>query len=824
MRFITIVADTKPAVGTNVLMKMIDFDKMTPGRALALFTALVSVLAIYVYRDFLMFDKLFLFKDIGSDTINAFYPRLVHLADYLRSDGLPRWSFNQGMGQSIFPMSLGNPFEWPLLALGSHRLAYGIAYMEVLKVILGGVLFYLYLRLLSESAYVCVIGGVLYAFSGLMILGGTWYNFSTQAVIFALMLYAFEAYLQRGIWWLLPLGIALIAASFSFNLYTHAVFFLFYGVVRYLDQYGWRPRAMAVFSLKVVGLALLGAGIAAVFLFANMQEILQSQRVSGEGSLVGLLEAQPVFSFADKGANVAAVMRAFSSNMTGVGSSFHGMKNYLEDPMFYCGLITLLLAPQFFVFLDRRRRILYGVMAFVFILPVVLPYFRYAFWLFSGDYYRILSIFIALVAVLFAVKALGRILATGRLSVWLLVVTLAVLLAALLYPYALSGQYEAMTVDPLLKWLTAGFLCLYTLLIVGLARHETRSAAAVMLLMAVCVELVMTASMTVNDRPVITAQEFHARVGYNDYSVDAVDTLKKNDKGFYRIEKTYHSGVAIHTSLNDAKVQNYWGTSSYYSFNESSYLDFLDGVGMFNLKDDLLGRRWISGLIGRPFILSLASVKYVLINNPDLLNRALNFGFRKVGRLGDVFIVRNPSALPLGFTYDTYMPRAEFMRLTDAKKKDIALLKAVVLDAPQESAVKGRYQRLNASGLVDGYGIKDYVADITARARQSLAIDHFSQNEIAGTITLDKERLLFFSIPYDKGWHAEVDGKPVELLRVNIGFMGLTVAPGEHTVTLRYRQPYLWVGLSVSLLALAIYAGALIKARRKRSPHRPGFA
>lgn len=823
MRFITIAANTKPAVGTNVLMMKLDFENMTPGRALALFAALVTVLAIYVYRDFLMFDKLFLFKDIGSDTINAFYPRLIHLANYLRSDGLPRWSFNQGMGQSIFPVSLGNPFEWPLFVLGADRLAYGIAYMEVLKVILGGVLFYLYLRLLSESVYVCVIGGLLYAFSGFMILGGTWYNFSAQAVMFALLLYAFEAYLQRGTWWLLPLGIALIAASFSFNLYTHAVFFLLYGAMRYIDQYGWRPRAMAVFSLKVVGLALLGAGIGAVFLFANVQEILQSQRVSGEGSLVKLLKAEPVFSFASEGDNVAALMRAFSSNMTGVGSSYHGMNNYLEDPMLYCGLIALLLAPQFFVFLERRRRILYGVMAFIFILPVVLPYFRFAFWLFSGDYYRILSMFIALVAVLFALKALGRILATNRLDVWLLVATLAVLLAALLYPYELSGQYEAMTINPPLKWITAGFLCLYAVLIVGLARHETRFTAAVMLLVTVCGELVMTASMTVNDRPVITAQEFHARVGYNDYSADAVDYLKKNDKGFYRIEKTYHSGVAIHTSLNDAMVQNYWGTSSYYSFNESSYLDFLDGVGMFNWKDDREGRRWIPGLIGRPFLLPFASVKYVLINNSDMLNRAVNFGFRKIGQLGDVFIVRNPSALPLGFTYDTYMPRAEFMRIADAKKKDIALLKAVVLDTPQETAVKGRYQRLNASGLVD-YGMKDYVADTTERARQSLVMDHFSQNEIAGTITLDKDRLLFFSIPYDKGWHAEVDGEPAELLRVNIGFMGLTLTSGEHTVTLRYQQPYFWLGLSVSLLALAIYAGALIKARRKRSPQRPIIA
>jgi len=796
-------------------MTMFNLVKMTQRGALAAFVALVSVLVIYVYRDFLIFNKLFLFKDIGSDTINAFYPRLVQLANYLRSDGLPLWSFNRGMGQSIFPMSLGNPFEWPLFALGSGRLAYGLAYMEAIKIIFGGMVFYLYLRLLSESVYVCVVGGLLYAFSAVMILGGTWYNFSTQAVTFALLLYAFEAYLQRGAWWLVPLGVALIASTFSFNLYTHAVFFLFYGVVRYLDQYGWRPRALAGFYLKLTGLGLLGAGISAVFLFANMQEILQSQRVSGEGSLVSLMMAKPVLSFADAGTNVAAVMRAFSSNMTGVGSHYHGVKNYLEDPMFYCGLISLLLAPQFFVFLDRRRRILYGMMALIFILPVVLPYFRYAFWLFSGNYYRILSLFIVLVVMLFALKALSRILAAGQLNTWLLAVTLALLLAVLLYPYRLSGQYEMMTLNPLLKWITAGFLCIYALLVVGLARCETRRYAAALLLMTVCGELVMTASMTVNDRPVITGHEFQAREGYNDYSLEAIDMLKKDDKDFYRIEKTYHSGVAIHTSLNDAEVQNYRGTASYYSFNESSYLDFMDAVGMFGKQDDRLGRRWVVGLSRRPFLLSFASVKYLLIKNPDMLNRTLKFGFRKIGQVGDVIIARNRFALPLGFTYDSYIPRAEFMRLTGVKK-EIALLKAAVLGEAQQAVLQNRLRRIDDSAVADHYMMKDYVADIRGRARQSLHIRHFGQNEIDGKITLDKGRLLFFSIPYDTGWHAEVDGKPTMLGRVNIGFMGLPLAPGEHTVSLRYRQPYLRLGLLVSLLSLLIYGGALIKTRHKR--------
>lgn len=779
-----------------------NFDNITPGRFFGMFITLVSVLTFYVYRDYLLLDKLFLFKDIGSDTLNTFYPRLVYLADYLRMDGLPRWSFGRGMGQSIFSNSLGIPFDWPLFALGSGRLAYGIAYMEAFKVILGGSIFYLYLRLVSSNVYVCMVGGLLYAFSGFMILGGSWFIFSTEAVYLALLLYAFERYLQQGIWWPFPLAIALIASGpIAFDLYTHAVFLAFYGGLRYHDCHGWHPRAMVHFSLKVAGLGLMGAGIASAFLFANVQEMLQSPRLSGEAALTGLLQGQPVFSFAGTKANIAALMRAFSSNMTGVGSSYQGAINYLEDPLFYCGLISLLLAPQVFVFLGRRQRTLYGALALVFILPVIFPYFRYAFWLFSGNYYRILSLFIALGAMLLSLKALGNIMASGRLNAWLLVGTLVVLLGGLLYPYELSGRYTEMAPDPILKWATAGFLCLYALLIVGISRKKTRVPAATLLLVALCAELAMTASMTVNGRPVVTAAEFHERVGYNDYSVDIINYLKKNDNSFYRIEKTYASSPAIHASLNDGMVQGYWGTSSYESFNKDSYLDFMDAVGLISENNNRSGRRWITGLRGRPILLTFASVKYMLTKDSQIHT---NFGFRTIGQVGDIFVVQNSFALPFGFTYDSYISRTEFMHLAEWQK-DSALIKAAVLDPPLEAAAKGRYQRLPAGDIGDYFKMQPFVMDVQARQKHSMEMISFSQNEIVGKITLERDRILFFTIPFDNGWKAKVDGIPAALLRVNIGFTGLMIAPGSHTIELTYQPTYWVAGWVVSALSLLVF-------------------
>ena len=393
-----------------------------------LLLSLLGLLSLAVYWDFLIFNHLFLYKDIGSDTLNGFYPNYVHLADYLRTDGWPAWSFSQGMGQNIFPQSIGDPFALLLVLMGAKHLAYGLVYVQVCKILLAGILFYLYLRVLMLAPLTAVIGALLYAFSGFMILGGGWYVFSVDGVYFALLLYAIERYLKDRVWLYFPIAVALVAAGVSFSLFLYALFFLPYILFRYYVNHGWRPRALSTFLLRLAGLGVLGLGISAIFLFANVQEMMNSPRVLGEASLFDRLMNKPLLGFEGFPHNATAIMRFFSSDLLGSGSEFRGWRNYLEAPMFYCGLLSLLLAPQVFVQLARKHKVAYALFGLVFLVPVGLPFFRYLFWGFTGDYYRLFSAFVALVLLFFSLHALDHILKTGQVQVRLLIESLVVLL------------------------------------------------------------------------------------------------------------------------------------------------------------------------------------------------------------------------------------------------------------------------------------------------------------------------------------------------------------------------------------------------------------
>jgi hypothetical protein len=64
--------------------------------------ALLSAGLMILFGGYLFGDSLYLFKDIGSDTLNYYYPQMLNVSNYLREEGIPAWSFYQCMGQNKY--------------------------------------------------------------------------------------------------------------------------------------------------------------------------------------------------------------------------------------------------------------------------------------------------------------------------------------------------------------------------------------------------------------------------------------------------------------------------------------------------------------------------------------------------------------------------------------------------------------------------------------------------------------------------------------------------------------------------------------------------
>ncbi|KUG24676.1 abc transporter, permease protein [hydrocarbon metagenome] len=719
-------------------------------------------------------------------------------------EGMPLWSFNQGMGQNIFPVGYTDPFSLYIILMGKNFVYYSIFYAEVFKIFCAGFFFYLFLKKINLTDYTAITGGILYSFAGYVIVGGTWISFSTQAVYIALLLYSFEKLYQDDNWILFPVSIFLIASYQPLDLYFIGAFLVIYIIFRLFENDEKEQKIIFSLLAKIVFLSVAAVAMGAFFIINGVQVMIESPRVSGDASYFNaLFSKQP---WAGEGVDLGethyltALMRFFSCDILGTGDNFRGWNNYLEAPLFYCGLISLVLFPHFLSIGDRRKKIVYFALIVILISPVVFPYLRYSYWLFTGNYYRVFSFFVAIVILLIGLKSIDNIDLKSKTDIKITAVTLCLLLLFLYYPYK-----NSQIIDKNIRDIVTVFLIIYSALVYLLQFKKIKNIVKVLILSAVVIELICLYNPSVNKRPVISGNETMEKVNYNDYTVDAVAFIKSHDKSFFRINKGYYSIPFLeYVSLNDAKVQDFYGTPSYNSFNQLNYIKFLQTMEIVREKKEL-DTRWSIGLSRSPLLHSFASIKYTLAKEQKPI--ILDFAYDEIAKNGDVRILENKYSLPLGFTYEKYIPLKDF-KILPKDQRMYVLYKAVVIDESLYKDFDG-LEKLDVKEIPKYYLVNEYIKDIELLRKNTLNISKHKQNIITGEINLDKNKMLFFSIPFDKGWNIKVDGKSVNAMKVNIGFIGVPVEKGLHKIELSFLPLYYYIGAAISLIAIFLF-GCLI--------------
>jgi uncharacterized membrane protein YfhO len=754
---------------------------------------LILISCYLIFSDFISFKKIYLFRDIGSDSINIYFPWLTNYSDI---NGVPGWSFSQGMGQNVFPIWLGDFFSDFLTLFDKSKIPYGLAFMEILKIFLSGLVFYKFLKEVKLSNFSALIFSILFSFSGFIILGGCWAIFSTEALYIAIILYGFERWLnyQKFFWFVF--GIMCLAFLQPFLLLPYTIVLSTYICARYFDIHEVTSKTFFIFIIKTIGLASIGVAIACYQLLPDALQYLESPRVGGESSFFAKLQQQSMFGLADDALRFTTTFRAFGSDMIGTGSNFRGWQNYLEAPLFYCGIFCLVAFPQFFSSLTNRQKWFYGSITALFCTPILFPYFRYAFWAFSGDYFRAFSLVIVIFMVMFSARAISYIEKNNKINKVVLAVTVLVLLFLLYTP---ANQFKP-AVNTSLRSIVTLLILTYAALLYGLSTTTSFKSISKTVLIILCFfEVAYFSSITVNKRDVVTGSMLKDKVGYNDYSVESIAYLKNIDKGFFRTNKDYSSGLAIHSSINDAKVQNFYGTSSYYSFNQKNYIKFLGDLNVIDVKDEN-STRWAKGLGDRPILFSLASGKYWLSKRTD--RAVVNMGFDSIAKFGDVTVYKNKFALPFGFTYDKAIGEDEFKKLSPTQK-DFCLLRACIIGNEDKSTFTF-LKPFNVADTVAPITFDNYMAYVNELKKDNFVISKFTDNNIIGSVNVNEAKTLFFSIPFDEGWHVKVNGADAKLYRINAGLTGLPITKGNNKVELMFEPRLKKLGLNITISGLII--------------------
>jgi len=781
--------------------------------------SLAGILGIgfLVYEPYLTFQKLFLFKDVATDSVDVFWPIFLHISEYFRSEGYPLWTFSIGVGQGLFGW-IGDPFLFLIYLLPPLSVGFALGWLQLLKTVVAGIFFLNWLRLLGVGRFAATVGTVGLVFSAHMVIRGNWTHYATEVVMVAFALFAFECFLRKRFWQLLPLAILFLVIRSVFHTYVWSILFLSYAVLRMWLEAGWQPRWMGRKILELAGCYLLGLGLSAVFLFPNLAELLNSPRVTGGESTIASFAQSSLWGLNQPEEWLSSLYGLFAPDLLGRGSFYSGWANYLEGPHLYVGTLAVLLLPQAFFGRSRRLQGVLLIAVAAVLLYLFVPYARYALNGFSGVYYKTSSFWVSLVVAGMGVLALDNLVRRRVLNIWVLGGTLVLLLIAM--RLLLHSEF-------VLEWLRVKesyrvyrqvvfLLFAYSVVLVFLRLPKLRSFGLLLLPVLVAWEVVQFAGESVQDRLALRGDTMETGGYYFDDSYSAVRMIERADSGFYRIEK---GNVSVH--LNDSLGQSYRGLSSYYSFNAGGYLSFLGPDGF---EVDYLvpghGSAYVMGTGERTVLASLLSTKYFITR--EWGNQTPPFGYRPWGRAGDARIYRNDCFIPLGSVYSHGISEDAVRRYPPEVRDLIALAAAVVpsdgtgvesgtlTDLPEEELQKIE-TAAEARGSREWESFYYRLASDLAKTAVDWSV--IEENRLIGSVYLEEPGLVYLSIPENDGWTATVNDQPVSFVPVHFGFRGIPLEAGLHRIELHYFPPFMKLGMGVSGTALL---GWIILSMRRR--------
>ena len=89
-------------------------------------------------------------------------------------------------------------------------------------------------------------------------------------------------------------------------------------------------------------------------------------------------------------------------------------------------------------------------------------------------------------------------------------------------------------------------------------------------------------------------------------------------------------------------------------------------------------------------------------------------------------------------------------------------------------------------------------------------------NHLSGTIHAQEDQMLFFSIPYDKGWTVKIDGKKVKTKALGKAFLTVKVPEGKHKVSLTDVSSGFKEGAILSVAGFVIIILIMLFSQRKK--------
>lgn len=748
------------------------WNKLIEKRRWVLLTAALSLLsALVVFVPAIIRDKGFFLIVDDFNSQQLAFSTAVRNALYARPLG--EWFWGIDLGTSLVNTfsfyNLGSPFFWISLLFPGVLFPYLAGWLFILKYVTAAVTAHLYLRRFLKNEKFAVIGALLYAFSGFQSANLMFFHFHEVVAFFPLLLLGLEAVMDDR----------RHRPFFIFTVFLNCIvnYFFFIGEVVFLIPYFLlRFRGRSLKTLLKATLArlldgVLGVGMACVLFLPAVLYVLDSTR-----SGFWLTSDNLFYSF-----------RQFLIILKGLFMPGDLMNDWSAIvPMNYWS--TAAYVPLFglsfvFAYLFRQKGWL-RILLIGGLIVCLFPCLQTVFYLFT-DVYQRWWYMLVLLFVLATVKVLEE---PDAYRIGLGACVNGAIVAALYLTvrFLYRGNNGNPFVYHKVRFLFEMLVAVGSpLLVWGLMKLRLLGWKRLLALSAVfcCASTALTLHAY---RKLNTNTDF-PEVFKAGLQMGAIDDQ-------YRYRAT---GILMTTGGKAASYIGFCSTleNSSYAFNE------LFDISSPNMTRD---RYKVNGLA------ALLGAKFRMTKEPSEAKNAeeyLNYN-------GTIYyLITYEDTCPIGFAIDRYQT-VEQLKALPVDVRACALMHAFAIEPEQTDDVASLAEPFDP----DGIDLEAGLSDAVERCKADAVFDfHRDNTGIRCRTAYDRDRFVYFTLPYDRGWQASVDGESVPVI-CSGGMMLLRVPKGEHAITFVYHTPGLRAGALVSGASWLIFLGTAIGFRivRKR--------
>lgn len=623
-----------------------------------LYTVLFACTAALVFVAFIREGKSFIWQ---PDGLKQHYLSLAYYGEYLREIVrnlfvehkflIPMWDMHIGYGADILLTLhyyvLGDPLNLLSVFVPVEKTEYLYGALILLRLYLAGIAFSLYAFYHKQRKSGTMTGMLLYCFSGYVLYAGVRHPYFTNPMIYLpFLLIGIDQIFKKKKPYLFIASVAVSAFSNFYFFYMLCIFMFLYAIFKYfMTEKGFRISTMLMWVGKFIGFFVIGILLAAPIFLPIVIKMLGAQRL-GIDNEIPILFSTLYYK-----------------------KAWFGFAGYVNPSSWnVMGYTPVALFSVFVLWLKKKKHAELKIGFLLLSAFICIPYIGHVFNGFSYVTVRWIWGYSMLVAYM--------------------------VVCAFPYLSELSKREKAWTMAGMFLW-------------IGASGFVTRTSLKEYWPIAVCIFVLSVFLMGWCFFPVQRKVIFRTGIlsitiggiflngiscyhrdftGEDNYVNEFADrsggwtllseapsnSIKESNGEYYRYDQ-YNTKEINNVSM----IQKKCGTQFYFSMSDSHISAFMREM-YFNSSSDYN----YNNQDGRSVLEALASVRYFVIKDGE--QGYLPYGYTKQN--GDTMLngvkyiaYENENALPIGVTFERYIPRQEYEEMNVLQKQE-ALLQGVVVE------------------------------------------------------------------------------------------------------------------------------------------------